>query len=96
MIFPLHVNIENSTPKLTTFKTLITKEEVFMLDEVDFGIKRLVKGKHKESLIYGSVHALTPTRFQLMTTTKETHALHISPTQAASNLLLMFLCDWVY
>ena len=68
MIFPLHVNIENSTPKLTTFKTIITKEEVCTLDEVDVGVKRLVKGKSKDSLIYGSVHALTPTRFQLLTT----------------------------
>ena len=68
MIFPLHVNIDNSTPKLTTFKTIITKEEVFTLDEVDVGVKRLVKGKAKDSLIYGSVHALNPTRFQLMTT----------------------------
>ena len=67
-----------------------------MLDEVEFGVKRLVKGKAKDSLICGRVHALTPTRFQLMTTTEETHALHIRPTQAASNLLSMFLCDWVY
>ena len=68
MIFPLHVNIENSTPKLKTLKTLITKEEVFTLDEVEFGVKRLFKGKAKDSLIYGSVHALNPSRFQLMTT----------------------------
>ena len=68
MIFPLHVNIENSTPKLTTFKTLIIKEEVFTLDEVEFGVKRIIKGKAKDSLIYGSVHSLTPTRFQLTAT----------------------------
>ena len=48
---------------MKTFKTLITKEEVFTLDEVEFGVKRLVKGKSKDSLIYGSVHALTSTRF---------------------------------
>ena len=96
MIFPLHVDIENSTPKLTTFKTLLTKEEVLMLDEVEFGVKMLVKWKAKDSLIYGSVHALTPTRFELMTTKEETHALHIRPTQATPNLLSMFLCDWVY
>ena len=53
---------------MTTFKTIITKEEVFTLDEVEFGVKRLVKGKAKESLIYGSVHALTLTRFKLMIT----------------------------
>ena len=68
MIFPLHVNIENSTPKLTTSKTIITKEEVFTLDEVEFGVKRVIKGKAKDSLIYGSVHSLTPTGFQLMNT----------------------------
>ena len=53
---------------MKTFKTLITKEEVFTLYEVEFWVKRLIKGKAKDSLIYGSVHALTPTRFQLMTT----------------------------
>ena len=68
MIFPLHVNIENSTSKLAPFKTIIPKEEVFTLDEVEFGVKRLVEGKAKDSLIYGSVHTLTSTRFQLMTT----------------------------
>ena len=81
---------------MTTFEIIITKEYVFTLDEVEFGVKRLIKGKYKDSLIYGSVHALTPTRFQLMTTTKETHALHIRPTQVATNLLSMFLSDWVY
>ena len=80
----------------SNFKNLITKEEDFMLYEVDFGVKRLVKGKSKDSLIYGSVHALTPTRFKLMTTKEETHALHIRPTQVASNLLSVFLCNWVY
>ena len=40
----------------------------FYIDEVDFRVKRLVKGKAKDSLIYRSVHSLTPTRFQLMTT----------------------------
>ena len=81
---------------MKTFKTLITKEDVFTLDEVEFGVKRIVKGKDKDSLIYGSVHALNTTIFQLMTTTEETHALHIRPTQETSNLLSMFLCDWVY
>ena len=67
-----------------------------MLDEVEFWVKRLVKGKSKDSLIYRSVHSLTPTRFQLMTITEETHSLHIRPTQAASNLLSMCLCEWIY
>ena len=40
----------------------------FYIYEVDFGVKRLVKGKAKDSLIYGSVHSLTPTGFQLMNT----------------------------
>ena len=40
----------------------------FYIDEVDFGVKRLVKGKAKDSLIYRSVHSLTPTRFQLTAT----------------------------
>ena len=53
---------------MKTFKTRITKEEVFTLDEVEFGVKRIVKGKAKDSLIYGSVHALAPTRFQIMNT----------------------------
>ena len=53
---------------MTTFEIIITKEYVFTLDEVEFGVKRLVKGEAKDSLIYGSVHALNPSRFQLMTT----------------------------
>ena len=69
---------------------------IFTLDEVEFGVKRIIKGKAKDSLIYGSVHSLTPTICQLMTTMEETHALHIRPTQVATNLLSMFLCDWVY
>ena len=81
---------------MKTFKTLLERKSFFTLDELEFGVKRLVKGKAKDSLIYGSVHALTPTRFQLMTTTEETHALDIRPTQATSVWFSMFLFDWIY
>ena len=45
---------------IDNFETLLTTEEVFLLEEIDFRVKRLANGKDKDMLCYTT----TPIYFQ--------------------------------